>query len=248
VTSRLAPDTSPVLAAFATSWHSSLDDVNRTRLELLLPRLAGTVGEPAADERRAAMATDWLVRTFTVAWLRRARLTARADELVALPALTSIDLVWAAWPIIEAAEREGGSVAVLARFAPTSPVDALDVATSGAAWAVAAAVHASGAWERAFYVAQAAGGRKPGWLAIREAAWDACAGASGGAAAECAADPAHKIARSGHRDARYNAAYRAARRILDAAFRDLVAELTESAFQLFAEMLNVQSVKLAASH
>src|SRR5690348_13387821 len=63
--------TSPVLTAFAIALNDGVDDEFRQRLVPFIPRLVGTAGDREADEQRAWMATDWLVRTFTPTWLRR---------------------------------------------------------------------------------------------------------------------------------------------------------------------------------
>ena len=101
--------TSPVLAAFGRTLNDGLDDEQRQRLVPFIPRLVGTAGDDEADEVRAWMATDWLVRTFTPTWLRKAGLADRAAELEALDALTSSDLARAATPIIEKARAEANA-------------------------------------------------------------------------------------------------------------------------------------------
>lgn len=170
--------TSPVLGAFGRAFNDGLPDETRQRLVPFIPRLVGTAGDPAADEVRAWMATDWLIRTFTVAWLRKAGLTARADALAALPALSSSELARAAQPIIDGARKEAA--------------------------------------------------------AARDAAWDA--------AEDAARDAARDAAKSkkGYA-AQYGAAYKAARSVLDEAFRETTAGLTESAFDLFSRMIDVRS-------
>ncbi|MGH2465417.1 MAG: hypothetical protein ACRDGI_08150, partial [Candidatus Limnocylindrales bacterium] len=66
--------TSPVLTAFAIAWNDASSDEDRQALRPYIPRLVGTSGDHAADQVRAWLATDWLVRTFTPTWLRRAGL------------------------------------------------------------------------------------------------------------------------------------------------------------------------------
>lgn len=122
--------TSPVLTAFAIAWNDALPDETRQRLIPFIPRLVGTAGDPAADERRAWMATDWLVRVFTPTWLRKAGLVERADELAALPEFSGPELAAAAQPIIEQAEREAAAVRDAAW-------DAARAAARDAAWAAA---------------------------------------------------------------------------------------------------------------
>ena len=76
---------SPVIAAFLRAWNDNLPDTDRTRLLApLIPRLVGTAGSPEVEDDRAWMALDWLVRTYTPAWLRLAGLDAQADRLAGL--------------------------------------------------------------------------------------------------------------------------------------------------------------------
>lgn len=94
---------SPLLTSFCIAWNDALDDKGRQRLVKFIPRLVGTAGDAKAEERRAWMATDWLVRTFASAWLRLAGLDEYAAKLESLKALTSTALAKKAQPIIEAA-------------------------------------------------------------------------------------------------------------------------------------------------
>ena len=64
---------SPVLGAFARAWNDGMrTDDERDSLKPYINRLIGTAGDAEADERRAWLATDWLVRVCTPAWLRLA--------------------------------------------------------------------------------------------------------------------------------------------------------------------------------
>src|SRR5579862_3687990 len=65
---------SPVIAAFLRSYNDSVDDEVRQTLKPFIPRLVGTRGSDALEERRSLAAADWLVRTHTPAWLRLAGL------------------------------------------------------------------------------------------------------------------------------------------------------------------------------
>lgn len=61
---------SPVLAEFGRAWNDGMrSDEERESLKQYIPRLIGTVGDAAADERRGWLALDWLVRVHTPAWL-----------------------------------------------------------------------------------------------------------------------------------------------------------------------------------
>ena len=72
------------------NWNDNLpSDEARTRLLLpLVPKLIGTRGSKALENRRATMAVDWLIRVHAPAWLRLAGLTADADALAGLPEIT----------------------------------------------------------------------------------------------------------------------------------------------------------------
>lgn len=98
---------SPVIGAFCRSfWDASKD--NWPGLVERMDRIAGSAN-PAADDARAWLATDWLVRTVTPVWLRKAGLDAEADALVALPALTSTALAREAQPIIDGARAKASA-------------------------------------------------------------------------------------------------------------------------------------------
>ncbi len=66
------PSICRVVRAFCTSWNDSLpDDETRTRiLRPFIPRILGTERGKRIASKRAWMATDWLVRVFTPAWLK----------------------------------------------------------------------------------------------------------------------------------------------------------------------------------
>jgi hypothetical protein len=94
----------PVLTAFMVAWNDQLDDDTRQRLKPYIPRLVGTRSTAEVEARRSWMACDWLVRTFTPAWLRHAGLDEDAAALEALPELTAAELADAAMPTIKAAQ------------------------------------------------------------------------------------------------------------------------------------------------
>jgi hypothetical protein len=75
------PCVSPVLGAFGRAFNDVLDDDSRQELKHIIPLLPGTAGNPAKDERRAWMATDWLVRVYAPAFLRLAKLNDAAERL-----------------------------------------------------------------------------------------------------------------------------------------------------------------------
>ncbi len=141
---------SPVIATFMRSWNDSLPDDERTALLLpLVPKLVGTRGSAALENRRATMAADWLMREHTPAWLRLAGLTEQADALSGLPEITDFANTPALRPALEAARRDAS-------------------AAGDAAWDAAGAAAGAAAWDAARAAAGAAAR-----AAARDAAWDA---------------------------------------------------------------------------
>ena len=137
-----SPCVSPVIGAFVRSWNDALPDEARTRLLApLLPLLLDTATGDDDDERRAWMATDWLVRFHAPAWLDLTpSLALHAQALRALPELDSRAAAGAAMPIIRAAGAAARDAAEAA----------VGYAAEAAAWAAAraAAVDAAGAATR----------------------------------------------------------------------------------------------------
>lgn len=134
---------SPVLAAFGREWNDGLrSDEERSQLKQYIPRLIGTAGDKAADERRAWLAVDWLVRVCAPAFLRLTpSLAEHADRLAALPPITGDAAATSVQGKIEAARND--AVAVVEGWASS---DAWAVASAGAAGAAASAfIAASGA-------------------------------------------------------------------------------------------------------
>ena len=76
---------SPVIGAFLRSWNDTLNDEDRQQLKRYVTLLPGTAASPEVEDARAWMALDWLVRTYTPAWLRLAKLDDQAARLEALP-------------------------------------------------------------------------------------------------------------------------------------------------------------------
>ena len=104
---------SPVIAAFLRSYNDSVNDEVRQSLKQYIPRLVGTQGSAALEERRSLIAADWLVRVHTPAWLRLAGLTVQADALASLLQITSMDQIPSIKGPIEFA-RDNASVAWIA--------------------------------------------------------------------------------------------------------------------------------------
>ena len=82
---------SPVISAFLRSWNDALSDGDRDRLlpaAVWVPRLVGSRGDDATEERRAYLALDWLVRVHAPTWLDL--VPALAPHAAALRALPEI--------------------------------------------------------------------------------------------------------------------------------------------------------------
>jgi hypothetical protein len=214
--------TSPVLAAFGIAWNDGLDDVTRQRLIPFIPKLVNTAGNREADERRAWMALDWLVRVHAPAWLRLAKLDEQATALA------------------ELAPMDSSAAAKAAK----KPLAAAGNAAWAAAWAAARAAARNAAWDAAGNAAWAAAWNAA-WAATGDAAgnaaWDAARAAARAAAWDATGNAAWDAARAAARAATGDATGDAAR----AALQPTVLELQESAFELFDRMIEA-AVPVAA--
>lgn len=131
----------PVIGAFMRSWNDALPDDKRTSLLLpLIPATIGTRGSADLANRRATMATDWLIRVHTPAWLRLAGLTTHADALASLPEITDFAKT-SLMPVLEAARKDAAAAVA---------------AAGAAAWAAAWDAAGDAAWD----AARAAAGEK----------------------------------------------------------------------------------------
>ena len=104
----------PVLTSFMVAWNDSLNDTDRQRLKPYIPRLVGTRSTPDVESVRSWLACDWLVRTFTPAWLRLAGLNDDAAVIEALPELTATELADAAMPTIKKAQKNSAAAGAAA--------------------------------------------------------------------------------------------------------------------------------------
>src|SRR3990172_987752 len=71
---------SPVLASMGQRLNDLLPEDKRQRLVPLVSALVGTRGD-GLDEQRGYLALDWLIRTYTPAWLDLAGLRVEATAL-----------------------------------------------------------------------------------------------------------------------------------------------------------------------
>ena len=145
---------SEVIGAFLRTWSDALDDETRDRLlRPLVPRLIGTAGDEAIENRRATMAIDWLVRVHASAWLRFAGLTVYADVLSALPEITDFATCPSLMLTLHAAEKDADAARDTAEDAArNAAMDAAWDAARAAVWAVAR----NAAWVAAGNAARAA--------------------------------------------------------------------------------------------
>ena len=128
---------SPVIAAFCRSWNDTGGEEGqkiRDRLRGYIPRLVGSRVSPEAEERRAWLATDWLIRVQLVSWLRLAGLTEHAETLAALPPQTSREAVLARAAALAAARDAARAAASSAAW--DAPRDAARDAARAAAWEI----------------------------------------------------------------------------------------------------------------
>ena len=142
---------SPVISAFLRTWNDSLSDADRDRLlpaAVWVPRLVGSRGDDATEERRAYLALDWLVRVHTPAWLDLVpSLAPHAAALRALPEVLDTPSAQAAGSVVRAAQA------------------ATRTTTQAAAWDAAWDAARVAAWDAARAAARVAA------LAAGDAAW-----------------------------------------------------------------------------
>ena len=161
-----APEcSSRVLRSYTISLNDAWGDADRQRLVPFLPRMVGTAGD-GKDEARSYLALDWLIRTYTPAFLDLANLSAEAQALRDLRRIVDLASAEAAGPVVRAG-RDKACEAGAAAWA----------AAGAAAWAAAgdAAWAAAGAAARD---AARAAARAAAWAAARDAARDAAGAAA----------------------------------------------------------------------
>jgi hypothetical protein len=133
------PGVSPVLHQFGMSLNDILPDTTRQRLVQFLPngadRLAGTEDD-GKDETRGYIALDWLIRTYTPAFLDLGGLTAEATALRDLRRIAGMAAAQAAGPVVRAAAEKSDAAGAAAWDAAGAAAGA---AARAAAWAAARA-------------------------------------------------------------------------------------------------------------
>jgi hypothetical protein len=259
----------PVISTFLRAWNDALPDDERTPLLAdLIPRLVGTRSTKEIEIRRGTMAADWMIRVYTPAWLRLAKLDAQAAQLESLPEITDFANCPSLMPVLNAVRSDAAAARAAAGDAAG---DAARDAARDAAWAAAgaaardAAGDAAGdaardaardaAWDAARAAARAAAGaaardaagaaaRDAAGAAARAAAWAAAGAAAGDAAWAAAWDAARAAAWDAARDAAGDAAGDAAWDAAWAAARDALnstkRQLQASAKALVIRVIEVQ--------
>lgn len=200
---------SPVLTAYGMALNDRWDDVQRQKLVPFIPLIIGTAGD-GQDEARSYLALDWLIRTFTPAWLDLAGLTVEAQDLRDLGRVANRASAQVAGPVLRIAQAQAG---------------AARVAAQDAAW-VAARGAAQGAAQDAAWGAARDAARGAARDAAQDAAWDAAQGAAWGAAWGAA------------RDVAWGAARDAARDVTGDVLKPTVEMLQNSALDLFTAMID----------
>ncbi|WP_427130368.1 hypothetical protein [Pseudarthrobacter sp. S9] len=220
---------SSVLRTFTINLNDQWGTEDRQRLVPFLPRMVGTAGD-GKDEARSYMALDWLIRTYTPAFLDLANLSAEAQALRDLRRIVDLASAEAAGPVVRAGREKASAAWVAARVAArVAAWVAARVAAGDAAWVAAR----DAAWDAAWVAAGDAA-----WVAARVAAGDAARDAARVAARVAAWVAAGDAAWVAARVAAGDAAWVAARDAAWDALAPTVETLKTSALELLDRMID----------
>lgn len=181
---------SPVIGAFMRSLNDDWDGARRQQLKPYTLRVIGTAGD-GQDEARFYLALDWLLRTYTPAWLDLAGLHEDATALRGHRRVVDEEAARSIMPITEASRDHaaaawGGAQDAAWNVAGSAAEDAArnvagsaaeGAARNGAGFAVVAAVRSadwSAAEDATWSAAWSAVGdaaRSAAWSAVGNAAW-----------------------------------------------------------------------------
>ena len=131
------PNICPILLVFARRWRIDSDDAGRRMIEPYIDRLADTKSTRAVEARRTWLATDWIVRVHTPAWLDLAGIPEDAAILRSLPKLRGIVSADAAHPKLRAVSATTQFRAARARCVRDAPRSTALDAACDAAWGTA---------------------------------------------------------------------------------------------------------------
>ena len=154
------PCVSTVLGTYGRALNDVLPDDRRQELKPFIPQLPGTADD-GLDEARSYLALDWLIRTYTPAWLDLAGLSEEARSLRELRRIVDLIAAQQAGPVVRAAQSKA-------------------YAAWAAAWAAARDAARDAAWAAARAAARDAAGAAAG-DAAGAAAWAAARDAAGAA-------------------------------------------------------------------
>jgi hypothetical protein len=170
------PCVCPIIGQFLRSWNDSLtcdDDRNRLLKPLVL-KVAGTKSTKEVQERRGWMCMDWLIRTYSPAWLDlvpslkvHAEALRRAPEIVDMVTLANVTTTIAdaqkeAWAADSAAYSAARSAAYSAAYSAADSAaysaarSAADSAADSAAYSAADSAARSAAYSAAYSAARSA--------------------------------------------------------------------------------------------
>jgi hypothetical protein len=99
---------STVLGRYGRNLNDALPDDRRQELRPLILQLIGTRGD-GHDEARGYMALDWLIRTYTPAWLDLAGLSVEAQQLRDMRRIADRVAAQAASPVVHDAREKAAA-------------------------------------------------------------------------------------------------------------------------------------------
>ena len=180
---------SPVLGTYGRSLNDVLPDGKRQLLKPFIPRMPSTAGD-GLDEARSYMALDWLIRTWTPAWLDVAGFSEEAAALRDLRRIADLVAAKEAGPVVRQAAGKAAAVRDAVRAAVRAAVGA---AVWDAVWAAVRDAVGDAVGDAVWDAVGAAVGDAVGdavWDAVRDAVgaalwaavWAAAGGAEGAAA------------------------------------------------------------------
>ena len=211
---------SPSISGFLRKWNDGMNDEDRQILKSLVPKLIGTRGSDALEQRRYMMAFDWTIRTQVPEFLDAVSLHREAAAL-----------------------RDLSEFADLAQLNDVPALSAAESAARSAAWSAADSVSESAAWSEARSAALSAASsaaesaaRSAAESVASSAAWSAAESAAESAAWSAARSAALSAAWSAASSAAESAAWSAA----SSALRPVVEQLQKSALDLVERMIAVK--------
>jgi hypothetical protein len=108
------PCVSPTLSEYGRLLNDVLPNDQRQLLKPFIPQLPGTAGD-GHDKARGYLALDWLIRTYTPAWLDLAGLYDEARSLRELRRIVDLVAAQQAGPVVREAQTKAVAAGVAAR-------------------------------------------------------------------------------------------------------------------------------------